>query len=204
MKILYEDNHLFVVVKPPGLLTQPSGTSQDSLEAQAKAFLKTRDHKPGNVFLEAVHRLDKPVGGIVVFAKTSKAVSRLNAAQREKKFRKVYHAHVEGKLAQKSGTLTHHLHHDHHLAKVDPEGKKAVLHYRVLEEGELSSLVEVELETGRYHQIRVQFAHIGHPILGDHKYGSKAEWKDGIALTHVQIEFPHPITSEVLKISLTI
>jgi len=202
MNILFEDNHLFIVSKPAGLLTQPSGTSEDSLEAQAKAFLKIRDQKPGNVFLEVVHRLDKPVSGIVVFAKTSKALSRLNATQREKKFRKVYRATVEGHLRNKSGTLDYHLLHDHYRAKVDPSGKRAVLHYFVLEEFKNSSHVEVELETGRYHQIRAQFAYVGHPILGDHKYGSQVDWKQGIALQHVLIEFPHPITSDVVKISL--
>ena len=134
----------------------------------------------------------------MVFAKTSKALSRLNAAQRENKFRKIYHAVVEGHLTKKSGTLEHTLVHDHHRAKVDPKGKKAVLHYRVLEERENSTKIEVELETGRYHQIRAQFAHIGHPILGDVKYGSQTSSEKGIALQHVQIEFPHPITSELV------
>jgi len=201
MEVLYEDNHLFIVFKPSGLLTQPSGQVQESLEARAKAFIKERDRKPGGVFLEAVHRLDKPVSGIVVFAKTSKALSRLNAAQREKKFRKIYRAEVEGHLEPLEGTFEHFLVHDRHKAKVSPGGKLSRLQYRVVEKRQNTSVVEVELQTGRYHQIRVQFAHAGHPIVGDVKYGSRlARNSAGIALSHTEVEFPHPIHGEHVKI----
>lgn len=202
MEILYEDNHLIVVVKPPGILTQPSGTDQENLESQAKEFIKKRDQKPGNVFLEAIHRLDKPVGGIVVFAKTSKALSRLNATQREKKFRKIYRAFVSGSLPQE-GTLEHHLLHEHHRSIVHPDGKKAILKYRILKKQEQTNLIEIELHTGRYHQIRVQFAHIGCPILGDHKYGSDVEWETGIALFHCEFQIEHPISKEQISFQIS-
>ena len=134
---LYEDNHLLVLNKPAGLLTQPSGTEQNSLEQQAKAWLKAIYHKPGNVFLEAVHRLDKPVSGIVVFGKTSKALSRLNASIRAKQARKIYWAWVEGSVSSDSGELEHFLLHDEFQAKVvevhHPQGKLARLTYKVLQ-----------------------------------------------------------------------
>ncbi len=200
MDIVYEDNHVIAVKKPAGLLTQPSGTEEDNLEDRLKAYIKKRDAKPSNVFLEAVHRLDKPAFGLVVFAKTSKALSRLNAAQREKKFRKFYRAGIEGTLPAKKGTLANTLYHDHHRARVVasgyPGGKEAILHYR--EVG--PQLVEIELVTGRYHQIRAQLSHIGCPILGDKKYGSVKSFSSGIYLEHYRIEFPHPISNNSLLI----
>ncbi len=200
MDIVYEDNHVIAVKKPAGLLTQPSGTKEDNLEDRVKAYIKKRDAKPSNVFLEAVHRLDKPAFGLVVFAKTSKALSRLNAAQREKKFRKFYRAGIEGALPSKEGTLANTLYHDHHRARVvssgHPKGKEAILHYRALKSG----LVEIELVTGRYHQIRAQLSHIGCPILGDKKYGSTRPFPSGIYLEHFRVEFPHPINNKPLLI----
>jgi 23S rRNA pseudouridine1911/1915/1917 synthase len=204
--ILYEDNHVIVVDKPAGLLTQPSGTDGDNLEDRVKKFIKKRGNKPGKVFLEAVHRLDKPAFGLVVFAKTSKALSRLNAAQREKKFRKFYRAKVEGALPKPEGTLENILFHDRHIARVvgqdHPKGKQAVLHYREID-GE-SNLVEIELVTGRYHQIRAQLAHIGCPIVGDKKYGSLTHLPSGIYLEHYRVEFPHPTKGGTLKINKVI
>lgn len=201
IEIIFEDNHLLVVNKPAGLLTQPSGTEQDSLEAQAKAYIKEKYQKPGNVFLEAVHRLDKPVSGIVVFAKTSKALSRLNESLRSKQAKKIYHAWVEGIPKQKEATLEHYLVHDDFIAtivsKEHPEAKLARLSYKLLESKENSSLLEITLETGRYHQIRAQLAAIGHPIVGDAKYGSKTN-RPEIALTHVQLEIVHPVTGQLL------
>lgn len=201
LKIVYEDNHQLVINKPAGLLTQPSGTEQESLEAQAKFWIKEHYQKPGNVFLEAVHRIDKPVSGLVLFARTSKALSRLQGAMREKKSHKLYYALVEGKVIAETGTLEHYLTHDDFQALVvkagNPEAKLARLHYRVVKwEGSLT-LLEIVLETGRYHQIRAQLATTGHPILGDKKYGSRQFFREGeIALHHSLLRVPHPITGE--------
>ncbi|NGX39582.1 MAG: Ribosomal large subunit pseudouridine synthase C [Chlamydiae bacterium] len=190
MEPIHCDNHVLVLNKPPGIATQPD------FHEQAKAWVKKAFNKPGAVFLEPVHRLDKPVGGLVLFARTSKALSRLNEAMRERQVHKIYHAIVEGKL-EGSGRLKHTLLHGDHRAIVDPSGKEALLDYRVLETGEDQTLVEIELLTGRYHQIRAQFAAIGHPIVGDQKYGSRSK-KDAIYLAHVKLSFPHPTTKEML------
>jgi 23S rRNA pseudouridine1911/1915/1917 synthase len=200
---IFEDNHLLALNKPPGLLTQPSGTTQDSLEQQAKAWLKEVYKKPGNVFLEAVHRLDKPVSGVVIFAKTSKALSRLNASMRQKQTRKIYWAWVEGSLPLDMGNLEHFLMHDDFQAKIvdvdHPEGKNARLTYSVLIRKKERTLLEIELLTGRYHQIRLQLASIGHPIWGDRKYGGQAMYEsETIALHHRRLELPHPISKEWL------
>jgi 23S rRNA pseudouridine1911/1915/1917 synthase len=204
MNPLYEDNHLLVLNKPAGLLTQPSGTEKDCLERQAKIWLKEIHHKPGNVFLEAVHRLDKPVSGIVVFAKTSKALTRLNASMRSKQLRKIYWSWVEGSFSSNEGILEHFLLHDDYHAKVveenHPQGKKALLTYRVLKRKKGRTLLEIELGTGRYHQIRLQLAAVGHPIWGDRKYGSQKKYEaEAIALHHRRLQLPHPIS----KIELT-
>ncbi len=202
---LYEDNHLLVLNKPSGLLTQPSGTEQDSLEQQAKQWLKEVYHKPGQVFLEAVHRLDKPVSGIVLFSKTSKALARLNAAIRHKQTRKIYWAWVEQAPPDDQGVLEHVLVHDDFHARIVPagypEGKLARLTYRVLQRQEKRTLLEIELETGRYHQIRLQLSAIGCPVCGDRKYGSQQAYAPhAIALHHRRLQFPHPISQEQLII----
>lgn len=201
MTPLFEDNHLLVLNKPGGLLTQPDNTGQDSLEAQAKAWIKDRDQKKGNVYLHAVHRIDKPVSGVVLFAKTSKALSRLNASMRAKETRKIYLSWVEGILSSNEGTLEDFMVHDDFRAMIvpshHPQGKKGRLNYRVIEKTGEKTEVEIQLETGRYHQIRLQFATLGHPILGDRKYGSNQPYKPHcIALHHMRFEIPHPITKE--------
>lgn len=203
MTPIYEDNHLLVLNKPPGLLTQPSGTDQDSLEQRAKNWLKEVRQKPGNVFLGAVHRLDKPVSGVVLFGKTSKALTRLNQFMRNKQTKKIYWAWVEGVLASDQGTLENMIYHDDYHAKVvhstHPEGKIARLNYRVLERKKEGTLVEIELETGRYHQIRLQFSALGHPIWGDRKYGGTQNFAtEAIALHHKRLEIPHPVTKKIL------
>ncbi|MCB1111967.1 MAG: RluA family pseudouridine synthase [Chlamydiales bacterium] len=197
MQILYEDNHLLIINKPSGILTQPSGTDQKNIEDLAKQLIKERDHKPGNVFLHAVHRLDKPVSGIVIFAKTSKALSRLNASIRRKEMVKTYIARIGGTLPDKEGTLEHKLDHDNYRAAVSESGKLCRLHYRQID----PHLVEVTLETGRYHQIRAQLAAINCPIDGDSKYGSGAPWSHGIALHHSKLIMKHPVTGEILTIT---
>jgi 23S rRNA pseudouridine1911/1915/1917 synthase len=199
---LFESNHLLVLNKPAGLLTQPSGTDQDSLEQQAKDWIKQRDHKPGQVFLEAVHRLDKPVSGVTVFGKTSKALTRLNESIRSKQTVKIYWAWVEGHLSQKEGCLEHYLVHDEFQARVVkasyPQAKLARLSYREIERYSHYSLIEIQLDTGRYHQIRVQLAASGHPILGDMKYGSSVPLNPQvIALHHRRLEIPDPISKEM-------
>lgn len=205
IKVIYEDNHLLIVEKPPGLLTQPAEGSNDSLEDQAKQYIKVRYEKPGAVYLHAVHRLDRPVGGIVVFAKTSKALSRLNESQRGKGWRKVYQAEVEGIFKDKSGVLTHYLKHDDFKTlvsdKAQEDYKLSRLSYKVIEEKGNCSVLEIELVTGRYHQIRAQLSAAGHPIIGDQKYGSKQALPH-IALKHTKLEFPHPITNNVVAVEL--
>lgn len=201
--IIFEDNHLLVLNKPAGVLTQPSGTNQDSLEQQAKSWIKERYQKPGNVFLEAVHRLDKPVSGVVVFGQTSKALSRLNAAIRNKETEKFYVAVVEGTPHENEGVLEHYMIHDDYRAQVvfkdHPEGKLARLSYRVLQKNLGTSLLEIQLDTGRYHQIRLQLSVIGCPIVGDYKYGSTIPFeREAIALHHFRLKMPHPITRDLL------
>lgn len=199
MDIIFEDNHLLCVSKPAGLLTQPSGTQQENLEDKAKAWLKEKYQKKGNVFLHAIHRLDKPVSGLVLFAKSAKALSRLNEAIRQKKIKKTYLALLQGQLPAKKGLLENPLQHKSFRAQIDENGKPARLSFHVIETKSNLSLVEIVLDTGRYHQIRVQFAEIGCPILGDEKYGSSSPYhKKGIALHHFRLEFFHPVTNEWL------
>ncbi|MBS0634843.1 MAG: RluA family pseudouridine synthase [Verrucomicrobia bacterium] len=200
--ILFEDNHLLALNKPAGLATQSSDHHADSLEEQAKAYIKKAHNKPGAVFLHPIHRLDRPTSGVVLFAKTSKALSRLQEMMREQKLEKTYILLAEGRVEPEEGTLKHNLVHDEHKSRVAKEGKPAILHYKVLEYRENRSLVSVELVTGRYHQIRVQFATIGHPVVGDKKYGSKQAFHgDAIALHHKTLTFIHPVTKAPLEIS---
>ncbi len=201
--ILYEDNHLLAVNKPAGLLTQPSGTDRDSLEEQAKAWIKERYHKPGNVFLEAVHRIDREVSGVVLFARTGKALSRMNEQVRARDVCKIYHALLERRPPKDSDELVHFLKHGSHRADVsragDPEAKEARLRYRVLRGISGQWLVEIELLTGRYHQIRAQCAAMGCPIRGDAKYGAREGFDgNGIALHHRRLEVAHPVRGDRL------
>ena len=205
MIVLFEDNHLLALDKPAGLLTQPSPTESDSLESRAKKWLKETYSKPGDVFLQPVHRIDRPVCGVVLFAKTSKACSRLNTSIRERLVTETYRALVEGKLSPPKGTLEHYLTHDHHFSRVsqskDPEAKKALLHYQTLEAKNGYSLLEIELVTGRYHQIRAQLSAVGCPIIGDKKYGSHLLTNDySIKLQHYSLTFPHPTKEEVITV----
>lgn len=207
VEVLYVDNHILVVNKPAGIATQPSPTSSESLELDCKQWVKETYQKPGNVFLHTIHRLDKPVSGIVLFARTSKALSRLNASMRGREMQKVYVAHVEGLLEPHEGTLEHYLVHGDHYAHLassaSKDAKRACLHYSIKEHQDSISIVEITLETGRYHQIRAQMAAVGHPVVGDIKYGSKRPMAEGtIALCHARFSFPHPISQERLSFSL--
>lgn len=207
LKVIYSDNHVLVVIKDPGISTQPHGRGEESLEERAKEWVKRRYHKPGKVFLHAVHRLDKDVGGLVLFARTSKALSRLQAMMRERTIEKIYYALVEGVPQAKEKTLEHYLVHGHHRAHLskpqDKEAKKSSLHYRVVKVMQETALLEVKLITGRYHQIRAQLSAIGHPIVGDKKYGSRRPLKSGgIALWHAQLTFEHPVTKETMTFTV--
>lgn len=181
--ILYEDNHLLVLDKPHGVPTQGEG----SLEEAARQYIKQRDEKPGNVFVYAVHRIDAPVAGVVLFAKSKKALSRLSEMQRCSEIEKKYIASVEGKLKEPRGTWTDTLLKKSHYSVVAPSGKKSTLMYEVK-----GNIVYITLLTGRYHQIRVQFSSRGHPIYGDTKYGSTHTYKNGIALIHREMTLIHP------------
>lgn len=200
LDILYADNHVVVVKKPSGIPTQ----SEDgpSVEKEARLWAKQYFSKPGEVFLYAVHRLDKPVSGILLLAKTSKALERLHRFFREKRMKKTYRALVEGVLMQEEGVLEDYLRQEEFRAvlssSADPKAKLCRLSYKVLERCPFATLVEIDLDTGRYHQIRAQFSHLGHPIVGDLKYGASYMGNQRIALHHQKMEFPHPITKELL------
>lgn len=181
LNVLYEDNHLIAVYKPAGMLVQGDESGDSSLMDEVKFFLKQKYNKPGNVFLGLLHRLDRPVAGIVLFAKTSKGASRLSEQFRSRKVKKIYHCLVEGTVPEKSGTLIHFLRKDEKENKVYvtatevPGSLRAELDYTVVKryDNKDTSLVQVELKTGRPHQIRVQLSTIGCPIVGDVKYGAK-------------------------------
>ena len=205
IKILYEDNHLLALDKPAGLLTQPNETISNSLETQAKAFIKGRDQKPGNVFLHAIHRLDSAASGIVLFAKTQKALSRLSANMREHEFHKTYIALVEGRTTPPEGHLVDFLIHGDHTALVVPPSHPGSKRSELIIVSSQPIApnrwrLEIHLLTGRYHQIRAQLASRGFPILGDVRYGSKAPFAPNtIALHHSILSFPHPtLHSEVV------
>lgn len=203
--ILYEDNHLLALNKPAGMLTQPSGKDEESLESRAKVWIKETRDKPGDVFLHALHRLDKPVSGIVLFARTSKALSRMNEEMRKKSIIKVYHAVITTELPAMQGTLMHHLRHSRLRSVVaSPEesgSRESLLTYRVIDRSDSMILVEIVLDTGRYHQIRAQLAACGCPILGDVRYGGE-KWHhaEGIALHHRRMEFMHPVLKSSIEI----
>lgn len=202
IKVLYEDNHLIAVYKRAGVLVQKGeGEAHDdnTLYWQVKMFVKERDKKPGNVFLGVLHRLDRPVSGIVLFAKTSKGAARLSEQFRERTIKKFYHAVVEGKMNPASGTLVHRLGKDETVrrAEVVEDGDEAELSYETVKAGERYSLLKIELKTGRFHQIRAQLSASGHPIVGDAKYGSHEKLKDGeIALASTELIFQTATTDE--------
>ncbi len=200
--VVFCDNHLLVALKKSALPTQPPPEGGPSLEGLAKEWIKETYHKPGGVFLHALHRLDKPVSGLVLFARTSKALSRLNEQQREQKIQRIYMAEVEGILPIKEGKLDHYLIHANHRALIakadDPEAKHARLSYQVSRFKDHSTVVIIELETGRYHQIRAQFSASGHPIVGDTRYGAKGTSDQAIHLHCMKLAFEHPVTKEIL------
>jgi len=202
-EIIFCDNHLLIAYKPAGWLTQPDESDRPSLEGFAKEWVKKEFNKPGAVFLHCIHRLDRVASGLVLFAKTSKALTRLNEASRKGEIRRWYRAEVEGILAQKEGRLEHFLVHGDHKAIVttekNPEAKRALLHYQVISLKEHTTLVQIELQTGRYHQIRAQFSAIGHPIVGDVRYNALSGNGDEIRLACTELKFFHPVTHEEIS-----
>ena len=202
-QLLFEDNHLLVVEKPVNLLSQADHSGSSDLLSLLKDWIKRRDQKPGQVFLGLVQRLDRPVGGVMVFAKTSKAASRLADQVRQRTLQKTYLAVVAGVTDSPEGTLIDWLQKDHHsntVQVVEPEvsqAKQAILHYERVAVHANKSLLRIQLETGRSHQIRVQLAHYGHPLLGDHKYGQARNLSGPVLWSH-QLQLQHPILRETL------
>ena len=203
INIIYEDNHLLVVEKPINIPTQEDNTKDKDLLTILKEYIKEKYNKPGNVYLGLVHRLDRPVGGIMVFARTSKAAARLSEQVRNKTFKKTYNAVVIGNI-NKEGKLKDYLLKDEkkNIVKVDKNGKEAILNFKKLNFKDNMSLVKINLETGRSHQIRVQMSHYGYPLFGDQKYNKTSKVGEQIALFSKKIEFIHPTTNEKLVFEL--
>ncbi len=208
LQISYEDNHLIVINKRPGDIVQGDKTGDTPLVDIVKAYIKIKYHKPGNVFLGVVHRIDRPTSGLVMFARTSKALTRLNNALKNKEILKTYWAIVRQKPKPETGTLIHYLKKNPKKNKTSvydqpvKDAKKAVLHYQTLASSERYHLLEIDLETGRSHQIRAQLAKIGSPIKGDLKYGYPRSNKNGgISLHARKIELLHPVKKEKLIIT---
>ncbi len=205
MQILYEDNHLILVNKAPGEIVQPDPSGDSSLEETVKRYLKEKYHKPGDVFLGVVHRIDRPVSGVVLFAKTSKALTRLNQMMKDRKITKTYLAIVRKAPMPAEGTLKDYLLRDASRNKTfrsqpgQKASREAILHYKTLSASERYFLLEIHLETGRHHQIRCQLSGIGCPIRGDLKYGyARSNPDGGISLHAWKIEFIHPVTGNPL------
>ncbi|MBQ3367906.1 RNA pseudouridine synthase [bacterium] len=203
-EIIYEDNHLLVVVKPQGIPVQKAESSNDDFQSILKSYLKRKYDKPGNVFLGIVHRLDQPVGGVMVFAKTSKAASRLSEEIRQNLWKKYYLAVVDGIPKEKKAVLEDYLVKNEATNEVsvsrkgDPKAKFARLYYETLESKNGRSLLKITLETGRAHQIRVQLSSRGLPIVNDHKYNKNSRNIADIALWAYSVEIIHPVTKEKL------
>ena len=207
MDILFEDNHLLIINKRPGELSQLDKTGDNSVLEKYKLYLKKKHNKKGNVFLGLVNRLDRPTSGVLILAKTSKALSRMNKMLVERKILKKYLAIVEKKPSRKKNTLINFLKKNQKQNKsyiVDEttkDSKKAILHYTTLKELDNYSLLEISLETGRHHQIRVQLSNIGCSIKGDLKYGSKRSNSDKSICLHAnEISFIHPVSKNEIKI----
>jgi 23S rRNA pseudouridine1911/1915/1917 synthase len=206
LAVLYEDNHLLVVNKPPGLPTMGVAEDRASVLTVAKDYLREKYNKPGNVYLGIVSRLDAPVTGVLVIARTSKAASRLTEQFRRREVTKSYLALVAGHPDQQRGRLEHYLRKDerhrrmHTTTASAPDAQLAALSFEVVQTRRDTSLVRVELETGRKHQIRVQLAKWGYPIVGDRKYGSTLAFPQGIALHSHRLVMEHPVRKEPMEI----
>lgn len=203
LKVLYEDNHIIVVEKPVNIPSQEDKTGDEDMLTIIKAYLKEKYNKPGDVYLGLVHRLDRPTGGVMVFARTSKAASRLSEQVRNKQIHKKYLAIVDGKMETQSGTFKDYLVKNErtNMSRIatekDKNAKEAILDYEVVKYNEEidMSVVKIDLHTGRHHQIRVQFSSRGHSLSGDQKYGTRGRGKQ-LALWAYSLSFIHPTTKE--------
>lgn len=207
MTVLYEDNHIIIVNKTVSEIVQGDKTGDKPLSEIVKEYLKEKYNKPGNVFCGVTHRLDRPVSGIVVFAKTSKALSRLNEMFKNKEIDKTYWAIVKSTPKEEQGTLKHYLVKNEKQNKSyaydteKPNSKFAILHYKLIAHSDKYNLLEIDLETGRHHQIRCQLAKMGCPIKGDLKYGAERSNPDGgISLHARKISFTHPVSKELIEV----
>jgi 23S rRNA pseudouridine1911/1915/1917 synthase len=202
LSIIYEDNHLLVINKPAGLPTMGVAEDRPSVLSVAKDYIKHRYNKPGNVYLGVVSRLDAPVTGVLVIARTSKAAKRLNEQFRGRSIDKIYWALIEGKITPAEGLCVDRIAEDKRhrrmwvVGPTIPDAKEGRLTYRTLAPVKKGTLLEVHLETGRKHQIRLQLAERGHPVLGDRKYGSVRRWPHGIALHARRLTIEHPVLRE--------
>ena len=208
MRVVYEDNHIIIVYKESGEIVQGDKTGDTPLSDIVKDYIKEKYQKPGNVFLGVVHRLDRPVSGLVVFARTSKALSRLNEMFRTGEVHKTYWAITKNMPAIEEGRLEHWLvrnerqNKSYAYAKEKPGAKKDVLEYKMIGRTDNYSLLEVRLLTGRHHQIRCQLAAMGCPIKGDLKYGAQRSNPDGsISLLSHRVEFVHPVSKERIDVT---
>lgn len=207
MEVVYEDNHIIIVYKESGEIVQGDKTGDEPLSERVKAYIKEKYAKPGEVFLGVVHRLDRPVSGLVVFARTSKALSRLNDMFRNGEVRKTYWALTQNVPPQSEGTLEHWLvrnekqNKSYAYDREKPHSKRAVLNFRHIGSTDNYQLLEVQLLTGRHHQIRCQLAAIGCPIKGDLKYGARRSNPDGsISLLARKVEFVHPVSKQPISV----
>ena len=205
LRVLYEDNHVIVVVKEKNVLSQADNTHDIDMLTIIKKYLKEKYNKPGNVYLGLVHRLDRPVSGIMVFAKTSKAASRLSDQVRKKEIKKTYMAVVKGIIKKNEDTFVDYLlklDNGNTIVTTKDNGKESVLTYKVLKRNyeKNETLVSIDLKTGRHHQIRVQFASRGYPLCGDQRYGKSD--KTQIALCAYKLEFIHPTTKQLMKFEI--
>ena len=209
MEVVYEDNHIIIVNKKAGEIVQGDKTGDTPLSEIVKKYIKEKYNKPGNVFCGVVHRIDRPVEGLVIFARTSKALERLNKMLREGEIHKTYHALVEGNVKDDEGELENYLVSDGRINKTfvttssNPDAKLSKLRYKVLTRGDRYTLLEINLLTGRKHQIRCQLSNLGHPIKGDLKYGARRSNRNGgISLQAHKIEFVHPVSKENICVEL--
>lgn len=201
--IIYEDNHLLVIEKKINVPVQQDSSNDEDLLSILKAYIKEKYNKPGNVYLGLVHRLDRPVGGIMVFAKTSKAASRLSEHIRENKVKKTYLAVVYGQLKEKAVLKDKILkNHKTNTVEISEKGKEASLDYELISKKENLNLVEIHLHTGRSHQIRIQFSSRNNPLFGDQRYNKNAVPGEQIALFASSLEFIHPVTKEKMVFKL--
>lgn len=203
LNILYEDNHIIAVVKPNNVLSQQDSTGDIDMLTIVKKYIKEKYNKPGNVYVGLVHRLDRPVGGVMIFAKSSKAASRLSDMIKNHNLKKYYIAIVNGIMENKTGEFKDYLFKEENgntIVSKKGKGKEAILKYKVLEENISNnlSLIEIELLTGRHHQIRVQFSSRNHPLYGDQRYGKNDNMQ--IALWAYKVEFIHPVKKEKMII----